>query len=301
MTETAAAPRCALIVEILPLSPELPESEAQDILERALRRAQLACAPLRGRVQAQDSHRLYVLFSSCDAAISAVSAVFERIEDLPPPAGQPVRARIGLHHGVQASPPSKPLFADRVPVSVTSGSPAVREPFYTAIQIVDRAQAGEALASQAVVRAAKQGAGYCIASVQSAPLFQITRHFTGGTKTMPTRLELRYQDFVFHIDDHHPILLLGRERGNDIVINNTRTSRQHARIEWRKGGFVLTDHSTNGTYVLTEGGSSVARKITHDTTELVGNGLLGCGWSPADASQPTIFYRIDDNSGGSGE
>lgn len=298
MTESAS-PRCALIVEILPLSPELPDSEAQDILERALRRAQLACEPLRGHVQAQGSHRLYVLFSSCDAAISAVGAIFERIDDLPPPAGRPVQARIGLHHGAQASPSAKPLLTDRMPVPVASGSPAVREPFYTAAQIVDRAQPGEALASRAVARAAKQGAGYCIASAQSASLFQITRHFTGGTQTMPTRLELRYQDLVFHIDDHHPILLLGRERGNDIVINNTRTSRQHARVEWRKGGFVLTDHSTNGTYVLTEGGSAVARKITHDTTELVGSGLLGCGWSPTDGSQPAIFYRIDDNSSGS--
>ena len=297
----SAAPRCALIVEILPLSPELPESEAQDILERALRRALLACEPLRGRVQGQSSHQLYVLFASCDAAIRAVGAIFERIDDLPPPAGRPVQARIGLHYGAQGAP-GKPLFTDRMPVPVATGSPAAQDPFYTAAQIVDRAQAGEALASHAVARAAKQGAGYCVActgaNAQSTPLYQIARHFTGGTQTMPTRLELRYQDLVFYIDDHHPILLLGRERGNDIVINNTRTSRQHARIEWRKGGFVLTDHSTNGTYLLTEGGSAVARKVTHDTTELVGSGSLGCGWSPTDEGQPAILYRIDDSSGG---
>lgn len=295
MTESAS-PRCALIVEILPLSSELPVSEAQDILERALRRAQLACEPLRGRVQGYSGRQLYVLFSSCDAAISAVGAIFERIEDLPPPAGQPVRARIGLHHGVHAPAPRTPIFTDQPPAPIAAGSLAAQDPFYTAAQIVRRAAPGEALASHAVTRAATQGAGYCIpcSGTRSAPspLYQIARHFTGGTQAMPTRLELHYQDLVYYVDDHHPILLLGRERGNDIVINNTRTSRQHARIEWRKGGFVLTDHSTNGTYVLTEGGSAVARKITHDVTELVGSGALGCGWSPADEGQPSIHYRI---------
>lgn len=44
-------------------------------------------------------------------------------------------------------------------------------------------------------------------------------------------------------------VVFGREIGNDIVIASTDVSRKHASIAPAEGGYVLTDHSTNGVFV----------------------------------------------------
>lgn len=44
-------------------------------------------------------------------------------------------------------------------------------------------------------------------------------------------------------------LTFGREVGNDVVIASTEISRQHASIAADVGGYVITDHSTNGVWV----------------------------------------------------
>lgn len=55
----------------------------------------------------------------------------------------------------------------------------------------------------------------------------------------PRRLDLR-----------HPVLTIGRGRANDLPLPDGRISRQHARIERRRGGAILTDlGSSNGTYL----------------------------------------------------
>ena len=55
-------------------------------------------------------------------------------------------------------------------------------------------------------------------------------------------------------EELRPILLMGREMGNDVVVIDPRTSRQHARIERRREGFFVVDQSTNGTFIANDGG-----------------------------------------------
>ena len=72
------------------------------------------------------------------------------------------------------------------------------------------------------------------------------------------RLRLKHQNDVLMLEEARPIILLGREQGNDIVIIDPRASRQHARIERRREGFVLVDQSTNGTFVADGEGQNAA-------------------------------------------
>jgi pSer/pThr/pTyr-binding forkhead associated (FHA) protein len=44
-------------------------------------------------------------------------------------------------------------------------------------------------------------------------------------------------------------LVFGREAGSDVVVENTQVSRRHAEIAATPAGYVLTDLSTNGTFV----------------------------------------------------
>lgn len=92
------------------------------------------------------------------------------------------------------------------------------------------------------------------------------------------------------LEEARPIILLGREQGNDIVIIDPRASRQHARIERRREGFVLVDQSTNGTFVAD--GEGQERCIKREDIVLGGQGRIGCGFSANDVERDLVFYEV---------
>ena len=68
---------------------------------------------------------------------------------------------------------------------------------------------------------------------------------------------------------------IGRADDNDLVINGNLISRIHAKIEQRRGRFILVDQSTNGTFLHTVQGEETF--VRRDSIELVGEGILGLG------------------------
>lgn len=64
------------------------------------------------------------------------------------------------------------------------------------------------------------------------------------------RLRLRSQDQEIVVDAQTPVITIGRDPSNHLMVNDPRVSRLHARIELRREKFVLVDQSTNGTYIL---------------------------------------------------
>jgi pSer/pThr/pTyr-binding forkhead associated (FHA) protein len=49
-----------------------------------------------------------------------------------------------------------------------------------------------------------------------------------------------------HVPLDKPVVTLGRRSDNDVIIDATAVSRQHAQIRWRFGRFVLYDTSSRG-------------------------------------------------------
>jgi class 3 adenylate cyclase len=105
-----------------------------------------------------------------------------------------------------------------------------------------------------------------------------------------SRMELRHADVVIDVDETRPAASLGRQLHNDIVVNDGRASRSHARVEYRRGKFVLVDQSANGTYVIVEGKPSV--RITRDEIPLIGKGLIGLGKEVKPDSPEAIHFAI---------
>jgi pSer/pThr/pTyr-binding forkhead associated (FHA) protein len=66
-------------------------------------------------------------------------------------------------------------------------------------------------------------------------------------------------------------ILIGRDPGNDVVLDDRRVSRKHAEIRLRLGRYTLYDlQSTNGTYV---NGRRVAEKVLDDGDRISIGGL----------------------------
>ena len=89
---------------------------------------------------------------------------------------------------------------------------------------------------------------------------------------LPTVLEVQCGDTRVFVDENRPTLTIGRLPANDLVLKYAGVSRMHAKIEHRKGKFVLMDASSNGTYVHITGQEAVFLK--HDELQLHGQGII---------------------------
>lgn len=116
---------------------------------------------------------------------------------------------------------------------------------------------------------------------------------TSVSTTIPklkAHLELRFQSRIFEVDEHNPVLTLGRQKHNDLIFKGERVSRSHARIEHRKGRFVIIDKSSNGTYILFEEKKKIHLK--REEAQLVGKGVIFLGKKPDDDVSEAIHFEI---------
>jgi adenylate cyclase len=80
---------------------------------------------------------------------------------------------------------------------------------------------------------------------------------------------------------------LGRASSNALQTDTPFASREHCHLLYRRGKFVLVDHSTNGTYVTPEGQREIY--LRREELPLDGCGLVSLG-CPAQQSPYTLTY-----------
>ena len=69
--------------------------------------------------------------------------------------------------------------------------------------------------------------------------------------------------------------VLGRGKDCELVIKGDLISRYHSKIEHRRGKFVLTDQSTNGTFVRSTEGQDIF--LRREEFTLLGSGYISLG------------------------
>lgn len=107
-----------------------------------------------------------------------------------------------------------------------------------------------------------------------------------------SRLRLRWAGNERALDASKPDpITLGRDGASVIVIGDREASRQHARIERRPDRFVLTDHSSNGTYVLVENESEVW--VRREEFVLRGRGRFSLGRPTSDPNVTLVEFSCE--------
>ncbi len=99
-------------------------------------------------------------------------------------------------------------------------------------------------------------------------------------------LHMDYRDATVTMNRLLPRVTIGREETSGLRILSRQTSRQHAVIDFSRESFILTDHSTNGTFIRT--GDSLPVVLRRDSTKLVGSGLIGFGAEPRNAGEDHV-------------
>lgn len=131
-------------------------------------------------------------------------------------------------------------------------------------------------------------------------LFELVWQPEEATSMLPTiewenkgrkasRLLLNFKDATVEVSDRKKSVNLGRADDNDLVVKGNLISRIHAKIEMRRGKFVLIDQSTNGTFVQDVQGQEVL--VRRDSTELGVEGTIGLGRAEAPGSSLAIYFK----------
>jgi len=108
--------------------------------------------------------------------------------------------------------------------------------------------------------------------------------------TLKAHLELTYQGQTITLHENRPIATMGRQKKNDLVVDNDRASRSHARIEYNQGKFTLIDQSSNGTIMKIKGQKSVLLK--RKGAQLKGSGVIGLGRKVKPESKAAVHFVV---------
>jgi pSer/pThr/pTyr-binding forkhead associated (FHA) protein len=109
--------------------------------------------------------------------------------------------------------------------------------------------------------------------------------------TLQAHLTLQFHGQTLEAGKNRPCVTLGRYNQNDVIMKNHRVSRSHARIDYRRGKFVLTDQSLNGTFVHTQEGKGIFLK--RDEMLLQGKGFISLGGKVERNSPGAILFAIE--------
>ncbi len=102
-------------------------------------------------------------------------------------------------------------------------------------------------------------------------------------------LLLNFRDQSIEVNDKRKSVIMGRADDNDLVIKGNLISRIHAKVEMRRGKFILVDQSTNGSFVQNVQGDETF--VRRDTTELKGEGTIGLGKAEAPGGSLAIHFK----------
>ena len=234
-------------------------------------------------------------FPDAIKAVNAARAMQLEVEHQHPGGDFPIYVRIGLHYG-DVLLERNDAFGDTVNI---------------AARITAITRARQILTSQAVISELPNLLLKCTRPLQRTSFrgkqesFDVFQVFWEQEDTTSTRigtqqfrkpalsrqeLMLRHETQVITISEQQRSAILGRSEDSDIAIADNLASRQHARIEFNFGKFLLTDHSANGTFVRFSDGQVI--ELNHQQIVLHGAGAISLGRNFEEAGGDVIEYLV---------
>lgn len=253
------------LVHAAVMESELHATETDDILlhklvRRRLVRLERVVSALSGRVVRQMPRSLLAAFESAEAAVYGACEMQRRCSVIP----QISETQIALKIGIQRSA-GFPREGDAVdPAEIAAinfasvlgeGSIVIADALLSELAPPLRAAASPLVIPDIEV------AAHSI-NWQRVPMLRLpppgARRFAPAKSNIASTahasivLVMGSERYSFGSD--HPVITIGRDPVNDIVVDDPKTSRQHCRIIHQREGYVLVDVSTNGTFLTPEAG-----------------------------------------------
>ncbi|MEM7541505.1 MAG: adenylate/guanylate cyclase domain-containing protein [Pseudomonadota bacterium] len=220
-------------------------------------------------------------FPSAEDAVNAACEMHEMLEDdaTEQTAAGPISLtiRVGLHYG-PAILEAGDVFGDAVNVAARMAAMAKGTQIITTQTTVEELSPILKASTRFIDRAPVKG------KKETMDIFEVlwqqedvTRMSTGVIPAEPViraELNLTYHTQEHTMNDERTQVVMGRSKTADISVAESLASRQHVRIEYRRGKFFIIDQSTNGTYVRLSDGDAFLRR---EEMQLNGAGEISLG------------------------
>jgi class 3 adenylate cyclase len=273
----------------------LGDDLARQLIMRCINTMSSKIAVYHGTLIKTIGDEIMCIFPDAEAAFHAACAMQVAVENDKPLDGTPLRIRIGFNYG-EVIKESNDVFGNTVNV---------------ASRVAAITRAGQIMATQAVFNAlspdlqnkmrqimraefkGKQGHHEVYQVICEQEDTQNTRFGMPAYRKSPDNndeLILRYRNQSLKVNKERRSVALGRGEACDIVIQNDFASRLHIHIELRFGKFIISDQSTNGTYIRFTDGNVV--HITREEIPLHGNGSISLGQSFSENPTEVVEFSI---------
>jgi adenylate cyclase len=240
------------------------------------------------------------VMSSFPTANDATNAAIEIQKQITIPdsdTGTKLEVRIGMHFG-NAIMKDDDLFGDAVNTAARMGGIAKAGQIITTEYLVSTLDEKKKSSSRLFDTAKVKG------KEEELKIFQIDWEEKGNvTKFASTEdiskisnakgtiiLKFAGEERIYTDSDIRSPIVIGRDDTCGIAVNANFASRAHVNLEYRRGKFVLVDHSTNGTYIKFNGQDEVF--IRREELPLLNDGVINLGEVFSEATPGQISFSI---------
>lgn len=260
------------------------------------------CLDLLKRVTAQHGGQvvktigdeIMAVLPSADAAVQAACEMQTEVTAQPPVENIPIAIRIGLHFGPVLETDDD-VFGDTVNIAARMAKIAHGCQIITSDSTISRLhplmRASARLLDALTVKGKIEDIHvYEVVWQESEELTMMVGR-TNPPILLESAVRLVHQGQEFLVNAERSSLIIGRDEQADIVVQDRRASRIHARIERRRDKFVFIDQSSNGSYVTIRGETEI--QLRREEIVLHGNGSISLGHPYAkDPSEIVEFYCV---------
>lgn len=268
--------------------------EARRLVARCLTMMAGVVNTYRGQLIKTLGDEIMCTFPSAEGALRAACEMHMAIKTDNLHSSHPLFIRVGFHYG-EVLCEENDVYGDAVNVAARVTS------ITRTNQIMTTTAAVEALPRELLEKTRKIMRAEFKGKQEPFDIYQVSweRDDVESTRigipayrraTVTDELTLNYRGLILLVNELNRSVLIGRESSCQLVVKNDFASRQHAHIELRMGKFILSDHSSNGTYIQFHTGQIV--RINREEAVLVGSGTISVGQSYADNPVDLIEFSI---------
>lgn len=273
---------------------KLGDVEARRLVARCLGMLVGVATTYRGALIKTLGDEIMCTFPSAEAALRAASEMQLAVNTDNHHSAHPLYIRVGFHFG-EVLYEEGDVYGDAVNVAARVTS------ITRTNQIMTTTAAVEALPPELLQKTRKIMRAEFKGKQDAFDIYQVSwehedvestrigipayRRAQGGDE-----LTLCYRGLTLQVNDGNRSVLIGRDASCQLLVKNDFASRQHAHVELRLGKFILSDHSSNGTYIHFNTGQIV--RINREEAVLVGNGTISVGQSYADNPGDLLEFSV---------
>lgn len=271
----------------------LGDTEAKRLIDEVLIALTALTKRHGGRVVKTIGDEVMCVFANAEKGFHAATDMQNKVDSMPVVSGTKRRIRVGFHAGAVIEEAGD-VFGDTVNVAARMSGLAKGMQIMTTRTTVDTLPGYLRGFTRNIAALSVKGKAddmaVCEVLWQDEGDLTMTVAALSVNAVSTGELVLKHGEQELILNAKRNSAGMGRDPGSEIVVTDTKASRNHARIEKRRDKFFLADQSTNGTFVKFAGEAEIG--LRREEIMLRGTGRILFGHSESEGAGETVEFTV---------